>query len=1196
MRLMKKTDLKTFDVVTYDLEIEFDKKMAPIKKKINTLNGRHEKKSLKAHKDFLAREKKSKTKLNDIDDLVVTRFQRIEKAVENKLIKLNAKDHSIKEHFEEYKKAQNIVYQDEVSIIKAEMEELQQDELNDLQKIKDKYSENVESYVEKLDTYNSNYENNREIFNKQYAEYTKMLEESIKEIEQIKEKNDQLVDEKLNEFIALKQDENASSTLKHQEFDKTRYNEMLAVRKESNTQKEEIDALIESLKDFYEDNYKVYIKSLQDKVKDIEQYFKDRVTLIDKDLDANISNVVKALEDADEEESKKLIKVVDTKKELFELRAQTVKEYELMMKDEHITVLQDQMNLFQQLLTNELLNLDKLAVFLHSDYDHLKNTGEHFKGLNLDLHGYLVELEIANNEFVIKQRKLRSEYYNNYTKLFNTLKQRMIEANQARIEQLSVINLELDEINKFLDTVEPLKEIELNKLRQSIEENEIKERYKIKYAKAEHEQKLAHNNYIQAVGLEEINYKTQLSENNRDITNVKNKETFDKTVEEAKKKYHKADEIYKLRLNSTKLERSILDSSYETELAKLDLMKELVTVEIDKKNALEKKEIDNNISNLELEHNYKLEVLEKSLEEDLLSLNDKLNKLQSERDEYTASINAIVNTEEKKVDKEVLVINQEFDKKLLLIDEALNREIKEPTLNIARSEVIIKERLAKFTSNNQTFEEFKEMQLGLLDDETLDINQIKQLIVKKQNIQDKAVKYLETAYNVLIEAKTFMFEIEEKSLLNELSSTADQTKIKRINKQLDKIRIDHKREQKEIKESLKDEQLTITAFIKGNLQRLEKQNNIEKDALYEQLDNILSMIYKKISVIQTNLNKEVKTIYKPLTINDELLLENARKSAIVAKERVEKEREIAISPINVKLGEFIKEKEDAKQAKLLTYDKEINEIKTIIDEKETLVHSRINDLKAEKDHFIEMKNSQLNAINDSQSMQIDEKLNEIISRKMKLESDYVELINQLEEKDLDAKKIFDYEERIYNIALEYAESRYNDTVTKTEQTHKIKVDDIVRDTQIINNTYEKNIERINKELVKATNEFEKNIFTVRPRLEESIGDAQKAIDEERIIKEKRKEELLDQIKIRTEAIENGLYTSFKETEEKLRDNLLYYLDKYDVIKEAYINKIHEVNEQIALNYENYNNALNKLGEEKITEVREDLTNLNLKIS
>jgi hypothetical protein len=772
----------------------------------------------------------------------------------------------------------------------------------------------------------------------------------------------------------------------------------------------------------------------------------------------------------------------------------------------------------------------------------------------------------------------------------------MIEANQARIEQLSVINLELDEINKFLDTVEPLKEIELNKLRQSIEENEIKERYKIKYAKAEHEQKLAHNNYIQAVGLEEINYKTQLSENNRDITNVKNKETFDKTVEEAKKKYHKADEIYKLRLNSTKLERSILDSSYETELAKLDLMKELVTVEIDKKNALEKKEIDNNISNLELEHNYKLEVLEKSLEEDLLSLNDKLNKLQSERDEYTASINAIVNTEEKKVDKEVLVINQEFDKKLLLIDEALNREIKEPTLNIARSEVIIKERLAKFTSNNQTFEEFKEMQLGLLDDETLDINQIKQLIVKKQNIQDKAVKYLETAYNVLIEAKTFMFEIEEKSLLNELSSTADQTKIKRINKQLDKIRIDHKREQKEIKESLKDEQLTITAFIKGNLQRLEKQNNIEKDALYEQLDNILSMIYKKISVIQTNLNKEVKTIYKPLTINDELLLENARKSAIVAKERVEKEREIAISPINVKLGEFIKEKEDAKQAKLLTYDKEINEIKTIIDEKETLVHSRINDLKAEKDHFIEMKNSQLNAINDSQSMQIDEKLNEIISRKMKLESDYVELINQLEEKDLDAKKIFDYEERIYNIALEYAESRYNDTVTKTEQTHKIKVDDIVRDTQIINNTYEKNIERINKELVKATNEFEKNIFTVRPRLEESIGDAQKAIDEERIIKEKRKEELLDQIKIRTEAIENGLYTSFKETEEKLRDNLLYYLDKYDVIKEAYINKIHEVNEQIALNYENYNTALNKLGEEKITEVREDLTNLNLKIS
>ena len=84
---MKKKDLKSFDIASYDIEIEYNSKIAPITKKITKLNKSHETKSLKAHKDFLTKEKQSTEKLKVLDEKAVLKDQRIEKAVENKLVK-----------------------------------------------------------------------------------------------------------------------------------------------------------------------------------------------------------------------------------------------------------------------------------------------------------------------------------------------------------------------------------------------------------------------------------------------------------------------------------------------------------------------------------------------------------------------------------------------------------------------------------------------------------------------------------------------------------------------------------------------------------------------------------------------------------------------------------------------------------------------------------------------------------------------------------------------------------------------------------------------------------------------------------------------------------------------------------------------------------------------------------------------------
>ena len=77
----------------------------------------------------------------------------------------------------------------------------------------------------------------------------------------------------------------------------------------------------------------------------------------------------------------------------------------------------------------------------------------------------------------MKREQINIEVIRIYTYLFDAFKQSLLSLNKSSIEQLTVINQELDEINKYLDTSEPLKEIEVNKLRENIEVTEIKERY-----------------------------------------------------------------------------------------------------------------------------------------------------------------------------------------------------------------------------------------------------------------------------------------------------------------------------------------------------------------------------------------------------------------------------------------------------------------------------------------------------------------------------------------------------------------------------------------------------------------------------------------------------------------------------------------------------------------------------------------------
>ena len=1193
---MKKKDLKSFDIASYDIEIEYNSKIAPVTKKITKLNKNHETKSLKSHKDFLSKEKQSKEKLNVLADKAVLKDQRIEKAVENKLIKLRTKDQRLKKDFDTFIKHERETHSLKVGEIDQVIEELKLSEQEDINTVQQKYRENVKSYVEKLDTYNNNYENNRKIHVDQITKYSELLKNKLNEIENLKEILDTEISKKIEEYISNKNIENEELTAILLDTEKMLNNGTQVVKRESNIKVKDIKSEIEEMQSFYKTRFEKYITHAETQIVDIKEAFQTRSELIDKDLQINLDKLNISEEESKENQTKNSKKTIKMKIELFNLRASTTKGYEERILNEKIIVLEQEIKLLKETLNNEIANIEKLEIFLLNDQIEIKDTSDYFKNLNITTKQELNVFELSNNDYLIRHEKLKTEFIRKYTDLFGNFKRSLLSLNNSSIDQLTVINQELDELNKYLDTSEPLKEIEVNKLRENIEVAEIKERYNIKYAKQQYEIKILNNELENIISTEEMNFKSALSENNKDITDVKNKETLDKASEKAKLKHNKASEIFKLRLNNTKLERNILKSNYETELEVYDLEKEITRFEVQKNDILISKEITNNIFNIETEANYKIEVINKRLEEDLLKYDEQVSRLKYEQDAYSSNLDLAISKEKLKTDKQKNDIIDELKIMFSRIDEALEREIKEPTFNMSKSDSVINDRLNKLEINNQIFTDFIKDSTDSLFDENLTINQIKELAANNSLIFDKSSRYIGRTYASLKEAVSFMNELERRSLLNKISSSTDNGLTKKLQKQLAKIDFENNKQYSSLDASKKEKEVAIKSQIKTDLTKLSKQKTDDIESLREMVINIHESCYSSLKDLQENIINEVKVLYAPLTKTDNELILNAKVNAEKAKKLVEIEKTDRLKPLDEALVIYIEKLEEERKVNFEKLEVQIQEFKSNIQNLKENVLNEVREINEDRDKLTISKKDQLRIIEESEEVEIVKLIEAIDARKSELDKLFNESLVQLNEKDAEAKKIYEYEERIYSIALETATSRYNDANVKTENANFLSINDHKQNIETIKKDSEIYFRELNQDLLELTKKFEKNIFTTRPRLEESIGDAQKAIEIEITAKQKRLETLQETHSKITQSLENTLYTSFQEGYEKLILNLNYYLEKYKVIGEGYKESNNTSNDVISQNNTVFTNALFELGNKKHLGIKEKLLEINTKIT
>lgn len=1189
---MKKTELKSFDIASFDIELEYNSKIAPIHSKIQKLNKNHETKSLKAHKDFLDKEKKSKEKFNLLRDKAVLKDQRIEKAAENKIIKLQAKAKRFSKQFDDYKVLKEAEYDLKHTEIKERIKELELNQIEDINLIKEKYDKNVTSYIEKLDTYNNNYENNKKLHKQQVIEYDQLLVSKLNEISEMKKSLDQAIEKKLSDFIEEKKLEDDQTLHSFDEIEKNLNNQTTHIRMESNMKIKDIKSLIKTLSSDYKVRSKDLIDELNKQITTLENDFISKKELIEKDLELHLDQVNEELTNDEVKLTLKIKKAIKMKTDFFNLRASTTIGYEERILHEKIQILRKEIEFTEETLNYELKNLEKLQVLLLSDQNELKDIGDCFKEANINLKRELNNFELANNNYLVKLQKLKTDFVSNYTTIFDGFKNKLLTSNKSRIDQLTEINQEIDEINKYLDTADPLKEIKVNRLRESIEINEVKEKYNIRFAKQQHAIKLLNNELKNLLELEKLDIKDKEYENNKEITIIKNKEQLDKDLVLAKNKYEEAEETYKLRLNSTKLETILLAGKYEKELDIFEYEKEISEIEVQRNNILISKELEMEIKNINLEANYRIEVINKRLEEDLLKLDEEVNKYVYEKDSFSSHLDLEISKENLKAEKARKKIHSNIDQKIALIDKALEREIKDPMTNLANSQAIIDERLSKFDHSNSNYQEFIIENTNLLANESLGIEEIKAFASNSTDLIEKAKDYINETFESLDEALVFMSELELRKINHKISTSNDSGTIKKLKKILHKIKIEIKKQKTSVKNSRLDYESAIKNQILADLTKFDKLKIEDLETLKKGVINIYSSSFDALKTIQARVIEQVRDLYDPITRTDTDLIQNAKKNAQKAIALVEEERINDINPINKALIDFTNQAKTRKQDKLDELDDLISKLRSTIKSLKDNAQHEVTKIKDDIFETVSEKTNLLHSIDENEGSEIVKQKEAIDAKKRDLENLYNETLDKLAEKDREAKKIFDYEERIYNIAVETANSHYNDSMNKTENDHLLNIQKNNKARDDIAKNADNYLKEITKELLDLTSEFEKNIFTTRPKLEESIGDAQKEIDKESKEKEKRLKILLETHEKITTSLEDGLFTHFQDGYTKIQENLNSYLEKYKVFTDDYNSSISMSNDVISQNSIVFSSTLFDQSRKKFDSTLKKLLDIN----
>ncbi|MBN2605191.1 MAG: hypothetical protein JXR62_05120, partial [Bacilli bacterium] len=909
---MEKNALKSFDISSFDIEVKYNQEIAPINESIEALHNELQRKSLHSHKDFLAREKLTIENIEKIRLEQEEQKQILASEKQAELDELQEKKLHIKHELETFIEKTNNENENLFADINNELEALKQSEQDDIQEIENRYNVNVTTQVEIRDFFKSNYDKNMETQQQIIEQYNLLFTEKMVEIDQIKQQTDQMIEEKLAQFSEAKILENKQTTLLFEEVEREFNKDTTNIRKDSNLRAKEIKEMIDGMKKVIHDRYLDYMSILSERRTQIKIDIDERTKLIDKDLEINLEKLNKELSSELDSLSNRTQKSIKMKFDLFNLRAETTKKYEIAFMEEEMLLIADETKYIQKILDDELQNLDKLEIFLLSDQNEIKELGDYFKSINLSLKKELNSFEISNNNYLVKHEVIKAEFIKKYNSLFQQFKKQLVEFNQTKLSQMTKLNQEIDDINLYLDFSDSQKEIQVNDLRKSIEINETKEKYNMLFAKQNHRLSLLNHELSTKIAIEKARINDLCSEIQLQIDVILLKLDLDQQIIEVDANNKELSELHSQRIDNSKFERIILDEKYAKELLVHDYQQQIFELEAKRDNELLLTELEAEIKFAESQTSSKITAIQNQLEQETIQMKETIRAFEFEKESISKNIDTKNTLRLIEFDKQTNHVNVEFDNKVKLIQEALIRETKDAKNSLTQLEHFINERVYKLDFASLTLSDFIQNTDSTLQDEHLSLEDLASTVGKADDMVLQATDFISQSYNVFNQAVDFMFDLERRTLEKKINACSDDSESKKLAKSFQSLLKEQDKKLQYILNTRKENENSIIFEIRNNFEAINKQKSSDKVTYVSELNKIYHDAFETLESFRNNITSEIQIVYSPITQANRDIIDYANEHAAKTISAHDSTRQQDLNQINEELEVFIKEQEALK--------------------------------------------------------------------------------------------------------------------------------------------------------------------------------------------------------------------------------------------------------------------------------------------
>ncbi|MFH5881451.1 hypothetical protein [Liberiplasma polymorphum] len=1110
------------DKARYEIEKSINQDINKEYQNIEKLNKRYDEITTLAEKQYESQERqfvKDKSALEASFDrkrneLKITQESEKKQALDN----LTHSKKTLKEQLEALK----LDHKKSIIMLENDLETLKQEKELTLKEIERKYLSNTSIYEDKLQLFKKNLSKNQEETKNKFEQTIKTLEDSLEALKSEGFEQHKLFETNLEAYQKIVSQAFVKGSNNLDNYEKDFLHKMNQFRKELNVQLKNVDSLLSKTRSQIEAPFFTFGKHLQQFSTTIKGHTSDTLTAIEQDFIFESARTEKALapkKDQDPLDAKQ-IKDIKARLKLAELRKNTLIEQLNAIErflDEEVKYLESSLDFEKTSLTKIFNDYETLIKEQHNAIKDIFSTIENYISLTTK---QLSETETATL-FANKMAAVKLLV----KEVFDGIKAFEIERLKAHINftknTLPLIQ-ELDDITIYLDTVEPLKEIEISRQKIKIEQEDASIKLEIQDANLtfeltkkiiDHELRLEEQTYLNDMtyAKEEQNYQDLLSQHQYNLNKI--------DIEE-KSAY--SDAVFALRENHFNRDIELTKARQELEKEKLQIEKNIKLLTMSKDYQLSLIDLERETEEATVQHTYEIEQLK-------LSLNLMLEKKRKLEERFKLNTNQEIERFKEKQDEQIKetesllkIAKKNHQEKIAFINRALEKETEQPLKHIKEIKQLVLHRVTLLKDS------LNYVQGPLLDVDKAISNPESSFKLLLPIVGTPFIKtfeqYVKQSYEVYKESLTFIHEIKLKQYATEIASERKrQQLIQKENSDYEKI----------IQKADKD----ADALKQVALERIQNAKTLiqnEKNATLQSIRVIIKplceLLLERANTLTKQISTSIKALFAALYQNDETLINRAKENHQKAYEQEVKRYENEIKPYENKTQtykeSYEKSVKEFKEQLSIANQKDLESIEKEI----ALIRENIQSHMEQKNHYLERfkdKEKQVEYEYKEAKVLIDQ---EFEQSQTQLEAQTKQKVQKLLSRLDDAKNILNYEQKMHQNEIEHLENLKQEAFSQHEMNYEAQSRVLQSHIDKLKSTKEGRLKESQLNLDKRNTELEELVLSSLPRLDQFIEEASRKVDQEASLKRQQFNHILDQLRTQEATLNAVISDAIKQLE------------------------------------------------------------------